>query len=159
MRLQSPEVQEVRFREKRNQTLHFRVLQISLPFEHCEILRSKNASMKSLRKGNGSILRANLLPFSNLRDVLSWETRLRTLSRNTRCSNGTEICSNRPAGLQLCCSMRVRAYIIRKLKNTKFYSEGFLVNRTKICTNENFPLYGTWCTSIAIENHLSTLLD
>ena len=30
-----------------------------------------------------------------------------------------------------------------KLKNTKIYSKGVLVNHTKISTNENFPLYGT----------------
>ena len=29
-----------------------------------------------------------------------------------------------------------------KLKNTKIYSKGVLVNHTKISTNENFPLYG-----------------
>ena len=29
-----------------------------------------------------------------------------------------------------------------KLKNTKIYSKGILVNHTKISTNENFPLYG-----------------
>ena len=30
-----------------------------------------------------------------------------------------------------------------KLKNTKIYSKGVLVNHTKISTNENFPLYST----------------
>jgi hypothetical protein len=30
-----------------------------------------------------------------------------------------------------------------KLKNTKIYSKGALVNHTKISTNENFPLYGS----------------
>ena len=30
-----------------------------------------------------------------------------------------------------------------KFKTTKIYSQGILVNYTKICTNENFPLYGT----------------
>ena len=30
-----------------------------------------------------------------------------------------------------------------KLKSTKIYSKGVLVNHTKISTNENFPLYGT----------------
>jgi hypothetical protein len=29
-----------------------------------------------------------------------------------------------------------------KLKNTKIYSKGALVDHTKISTNENFPLYG-----------------
>ena len=29
-----------------------------------------------------------------------------------------------------------------KLKNTKIYSKGVLVNHMKISTNENFPLYG-----------------
>ena len=29
-----------------------------------------------------------------------------------------------------------------KIKNTKFYSQGVLVNDTKNCINENFPLYG-----------------
>ena len=29
-----------------------------------------------------------------------------------------------------------------KLKSTKIYSKGVLVNHTKISTNENFPLYG-----------------
>ena len=33
-----------------------------------------------------------------------------------------------------------------KLKNTKFYSKGVLVNHTKISTNENFPLYGKLST-------------
>ena len=28
-----------------------------------------------------------------------------------------------------------------KFKTTKIYSQGILVNYTKICTNENFPLY------------------
>ena len=32
-----------------------------------------------------------------------------------------------------------------KLKNTKIYSKGVLVNHTKISTNESFPLYGI-CT-------------
>ena len=30
-----------------------------------------------------------------------------------------------------------------KLKNTKIYSKGILVNHTKISTNEIFPLYGS----------------
>ena len=30
-----------------------------------------------------------------------------------------------------------------KLKNTKIYSKGVLVNHTKISTNENIPLYGS----------------
>ena len=29
-----------------------------------------------------------------------------------------------------------------KFKTTTIYSQGILVNYTKICTNENFPLYG-----------------
>ena len=33
-------------------------------------------------------------------------------------------------------------------KNTKIYSKGVLVNHTKISTNENFPLYSTWYTSL-----------
>ena len=32
-----------------------------------------------------------------------------------------------------------------KLKSTKIYSKGVLVNHTKISTNESFPLYGI-CT-------------
>ena len=31
-----------------------------------------------------------------------------------------------------------------KFKTTKIYSQGILVNYIKICTNENFPLYGNW---------------
>ena len=31
-----------------------------------------------------------------------------------------------------------------KFKTTKIYSPGILVNYMKICTNENFPLYGNW---------------
>ena len=41
--------------------------------------------------------------------------------------------------------MCARAADHTKLKNTKFYSEWFLVNHTKICTNENFLLYGSTC--------------
>ena len=40
--------------------------------------------------------------------------------------------------------LRMRAISCRKhmkLKNTKFYSKGVLVNHTKISTNKNFPLY------------------
>ena len=29
-----------------------------------------------------------------------------------------------------------------KFKTTKIYSQGILVNYIKVCTNENFPLYG-----------------
>ena len=31
-----------------------------------------------------------------------------------------------------------------KLKNTKIYSKGVLAGHTKISTNENFPLYGSF---------------
>ena len=31
---------------------------------------------------------------------------------------------------------------MRNLKLTKIYSQGILANYAKICTNENFPLYG-----------------
>ena len=31
---------------------------------------------------------------------------------------------------------------LTKLKHMKIYSVGFLVRYMKICTNENFPLYG-----------------
>ena len=37
---------------------------------------------------------------------------------------------------------RARAVDHAKFKTTKIYSQGILVNHTKICTNENFPLYG-----------------
>ena len=37
---------------------------------------------------------------------------------------------------------RARAVDHAKFKTTKIYSQGILVNYTKICTNENFPLYG-----------------
>ena len=36
----------------------------------------------------------------------------------------------------------MRAVDHAKFKTTKIYSQGILVNYTKICTNENFPLYG-----------------
>ena len=36
-----------------------------------------------------------------------------------------------------------------KFKNTKIYSNGVLVNHTKISTNENFPLYGIRMTTFA----------
>ena len=31
-----------------------------------------------------------------------------------------------------------------KLKHMRIYSVGFLARYAKICTKENFPLYGTW---------------
>ena len=41
--------------------------------------------------------------------------------------------------------MRARAVDHAKFKTAKIYSQDILVNYTKICTNENFPLYGnTW---------------
>ena len=59
-----------------------------------ERVRIKNMSVKSLREGNSRILVVNFYSFLNLRDLLSTEVRLRTLSRDTRCSNGSEIGSN-----------------------------------------------------------------
>ena len=41
------------------------------------------------------------------------------------------------------CAQSPTASIYTKLKNTKIYSKGILVNHTKISTNENFPLYGS----------------
>ena len=46
--------------------------------------------------------------------------------------------------------LRMRAISSRKhtkLKNTKIYSKGVLVNHTKISTNENIPLYSI-CVSV-----------
>ena len=34
-----------------------------------------------------------------------------------------------------------------KFKTKKIYSQGILVNYTKICTNDNFPLYGTYSSA------------
>ena len=36
-----------------------------------------------------------------------------------------------------------RAVDHAKFKTTKIYSQGISVNYSKICTNENFPLYGS----------------
>ena len=41
-------------------------------------------------------------------------------------------------------NVRVHAVDHAKFKTTKIYSQGILVHYTKICTNKNFSLYGTW---------------
>ena len=45
-----------------------------------------------------------------------------------------------------------------KLKRTKIYSKGFWVWYTKICTNENFPLYGTNVWNVSSMWHTSDAL-
>ena len=46
-----------------------------------------------------------------------------------------------------CTARKYERYQLRmrmKLKSTKIYSKGVLVNYTKISINENFPLYGSY---------------
>ena len=51
----------------------------------------------------------------------------------------------------VCCAMHNHM-------NTKIYSKGGFVNRTKISTNKNFPLYGMCPCKICSVANLSTLL-